>query len=84
MYEVLLERSVERALKRVSQPDCTRILVVLKELASNPRPPGCKKLVGGERDWRVRVGDYRVLYEIDDAGKAVRVLNVKHRREAYR
>jgi len=57
---------------------------VLKELASNPRPSNCKKLVGGERDWRVRVGDYRVLYEIDDAEKSVRILNVKHRREAYR
>ena len=84
MYEVLLERSVERALKRLSQPDFTRILSALKEPASNPRPPGCKKLVGGERDWRVRVGDYRVLYEIDDVEKAVRVLNVKHRRDAYR
>ena len=84
MYEVLLERAVERALKRLSLPDFTRILIALKELASNPRPPGCKKLVGGERDWRVRVGDYRVLYEIDDVEKAVRILNVKHRRDAYR
>ena len=84
MYDVLLERSVERALKRVSSSDFSRILVALKELASNPRPSGCKKLVGGERDWRVRVGDYRALYEIDDAEKTVRVLNVKHRREAYR
>ena len=84
MYDVLIERSVERALKRVSSSDFSRILVALKELASNPRPFGCKKLVGGERDWRVRVGDYRVLYEIDDAEKTVRVLNVKHRREAYR
>jgi mRNA interferase RelE/StbE len=84
VYEVLLERSVERALKRLPQRDFSRILAALKDLASNPRPSGCKKLVGGERDWRVRVGDYRVLYEIDDAEKAVRVLNVKHRREAYR
>jgi mRNA interferase RelE/StbE len=84
VYEVLLERSVERALKRLAQSDFTRILVTLKGLSSNPRPPGCKKLVGGERDWRVRVGDYRVLYEIDDAEKAVRILNVKHRRDAYR
>jgi len=75
---------VERALKRLSQRDFSRILSVLKELASNPRPSNCKKLVGGERDWRVRVGDYRVLYEIDDAEKSVRILNVKHRREAYR
>ena len=75
---------MERALKRVSQPDFSRILVALRGLASNPRPSGCKKLVGGERDWRVRVGDYRVLYEIDDAEKAVRVLSVKHRRDAYR
>ena len=75
---------MERALKRLSQRDFSRILSVLKELASNPRPSNCKKLVGGERDWRVRVGDYRVLYEIDDAEKSVRILNVKHRREAYR
>jgi mRNA interferase RelE/StbE len=56
----------------------------MRDLAENPRPPGCRKLVGGEGDWRLRVGDYRVLYEINDTRKVVRVLHVKHRREAYR
>lgn len=56
----------------------------MKDLGQNPRPVGCRKLVGGERDWRVRVGDYRILYEIDDTRKIVHVLHVKHRREAYR
>lgn len=56
----------------------------MKDLARDPRPSGSRKLVGSERDWRLRVGDYRVLYEIEDAGKIVRVLHVNHRREAYR
>ena len=84
MYGVFLERSVERALGRLSPRDFVRVVSSLKELKNNPRPPGCKKLVGGDRDWRVRVGDYRVLYEINDVEKTVRVLSVKHRRDAYR
>jgi mRNA interferase RelE/StbE len=53
-------------------------------LADNPRPPGCRKLVGSKNDWRIRVGDCRVLYEIADAIRVVRVNRVRHRRDAYR
>jgi mRNA interferase RelE/StbE len=53
-------------------------------LGNNPRPPGCRKLVGSKNDWRIRVGDYRVIYEIADAIRIVRVNRVRHHREVYR
>lgn len=56
----------------------------IRALAINPRPPGCRKLVGSKSDWRIRVGDYRVIYEIADAIRVVRVNRVRHRREVYR
>lgn len=84
MHEVYLERAAERDLKRLSAQDFHRIIPRIKALAENPRPAGCRKLVSSERDWRIRVGDYRVVYEIDDEANAVRVMRVKRRQEAYR
>jgi mRNA interferase RelE/StbE len=52
-------------------------------LAENPRPPGCKKLRGYKDQWRIRVGDWRVLYAVDDAVKLVSITRVAHRREVY-
>lgn len=63
MYEVLLERTAERDLKRFPSSQFLRIVPQIKMLAHNPRPPGSRKLVGTDRDWRIRVGDYRILYE---------------------
>jgi mRNA-degrading endonuclease RelE of RelBE toxin-antitoxin system len=54
------------------------------DLAENPRPLGYRKLTGSKNDWRIRIGDYRVLYEIDEKAKAVRIMRVRHRREVYR
>lgn len=62
----------------------TNVIAAMRELAANPRPPGCRKLVGGKNDWRNRVGDYRVVYEIADAIRVVRINRVRHRRENYR
>jgi len=84
MYQVLLERSAERDLKRLSADVHERVIEAIKSLASNPRPPGCRKLAGAQDDWRIRVGDYRVIYEIADAIRIVRVNRVRHRREVYR
>ncbi len=52
-------------------------------LAENPRPPGCKKLRGYKDHWRIRVGDWRVLYVIDDAAQRVSITRVAHRKEVY-
>ena len=61
-----------------------RVIAAIKILATNPRPPGCRKLAGSKLDWRIRVGDYRVVYEIADQIRVVRVHRVRHRREVYR
>ena len=84
MYEVYLERSAENDLKRLPTSTFNRIVYQIKTLAENPRPSGCRKITGSKNDWRIRIGDYRVLYEVNDRAKAVRVTRVRHRREAYR
>lgn len=84
MYELYLEGTAERDLKRLSAEDFHRVIPRIKALAEDPRPPGCRKLVGAKSDWRIRIGDYRVIYGIDEKAKSVRVFRVRHRREVYR
>jgi mRNA interferase RelE/StbE len=84
VYEVFLERAAERDLKSLSVQIFQRILPRIKSLAQNPRPSGCHKLSGSRNDWRIRVGDYRIIYEINERAKVVRVVRVPHRREVYR
>ena len=84
MYRVLLERGAEKDLSRLASEIYARIITTIQALATNPRPPGCRKLAGSKHDWRIRVGDYRVVYEIADEIRVVRVNRVRHRREVYR
>ena len=84
MYRVLLERAAEKSLRRLTADVHDRVLTAIQSLATNPRPPGCRKLAGSENDWRIRVGDCRVVYEIADAIRIVRVNRIGHRRDIYR
>lgn len=84
MYRVLLERAAEKDLNRLSSKIHHRVITAIQALASNPRPPGCRKLAGSKSDWRIRAGDYRVIYEIADEIRVVRINRVRHRREVYR
>jgi len=84
MYEVVLESRAEHDLRRLPATMFARIIQAVQGLAQNPRPPGCRKIVGSQNDWRIRVGDYRVIFEIVEKENAVRVMRVRHRREAYR
>ena len=84
VYRVLLERGAEKDLARLSCEIHDRVIAAIQALANNPRPPGCRKLAGSKNDWRIRVGDYRVVYEIADEIRVVRVNRVRHRREVYR
>ena len=68
---------------RSTIPLFTRIDLNILALADNPRPAGCKKPKGYEDQWRVRVGDWRVQYIVDDAAKLVSVARIAHRREVY-
>ncbi len=81
MYRVLLERAAEKDLARLSTGIQDRVIAAIQALATNPRPRGCRKLAGSKDDWRIRVGDCRVVYEIADE---IRVNRVRHRREVYR
>jgi len=82
-YRVEIQRSAERDLDRLSKMLFDRISARLVALAEEPRPPGAEKLAGLEA-FRLRVGDYRVVYEVDDSVRAVIVTRVRHRREVYR
>jgi len=82
-YHVVLASSAEKELKRLSAQLMARMISRLESLASNPRPPGCKKLKGGDREWRIRVGDYRAVYTIDDTKSLVEVTRIRHRSEVY-
>jgi len=82
-YVVLTEHAAERDLRRLDPQLFRRVVVHLKRLADDPRPSGCRKIVGSDHDWRIRVGDYRVVYEVDDAAHEVRIMRVRHRREVY-
>jgi mRNA interferase RelE/StbE len=84
MYRVLLERAAEKDLARLSSEIHDRVIAAIQGLATNPRPTGCRKLAGSKNDWRIRVSDYRVVYEIADEIRVVRVNRVRHRREVYR
>jgi mRNA interferase RelE/StbE len=79
-------RILPRAEKELASLDAIPYDSVKKRiyaLAEEPRPPGCRKLKG-DPGWRVRVGDYRIVYEVDDASRTVTVLRVGHRKEIYR
>ena len=84
-YTVRLESRAERDLKRLSRDMLRRVDAKLLSLAKNPRPRGVRKLAGREGDgWRVRIGDHRILYTIDDDGQTVSVYRIRSRPTAYR
>lgn len=84
MYQVVIERRAEKDMDRLAPPIQRRVGEAILTLASDPRPAGCRKLVGSKDDWRIRIGDYRVIYQIADTIRVVRIHRVRHRREVYR
>jgi len=84
VYEVLLTSQAQRDLRRLPADVFERVAGVIRALSRTPRPPRCRKIVGSRSDWRLRIGDYRVVYEVNDASRLVRVMYVRHRRDAYR
>lgn len=83
-YRVSLTPTAARQLRKFDPQVRRRIQAVLELLAVEPRPPAATRLVGGSGEWRVRTGDYRVVYDIEDDKLLVLVLRVGHRREIYR
>ena len=83
-YSISFARSARKELEHLSGDVAERILTKIELLAANPRPVGVIKLHGQKNLWRMRVGDYRVVYSIDDLSKAVDVSVIRHRRDVYR
>ena len=83
-YAVSFRRSAEKDLHRLDATVQRRVIKAVEGLASSPRPSGCKKLQGSEDTYRIRVGDYRVIYSVDDSILIVAIERIRHRREVYR
>ena len=82
-YRVIVKQSVSKDLKKIPKKDVKQILAAIQTLAQNPRPPQSKKLSGQER-YRLRQGNYRILYSIEDDRLIVCVVKVGDRRDVYR
>ena len=82
-YRVRIEKQASKALEKLDTVTQNRIVKVIRSLADNPRPPGSRKMKNRE-GWRVRIGDYRVIYDINDESSVVSVAKIGHRREMYR
>ena len=82
-YSLEIKSSAQKELDALDDALFTRLDRKILALIDNPRPAGCKKLRGYTNQWRIRVGDWRVVYIIDDAAKLVTVTRIAHRREVY-
>ena len=82
-YRIEIRKQAQKDLARIERKDGQKIAAAIDALAQNPRPAGCKKLRNRE-GWRIRVGEYRVLYSIQEERLLILVVRIGHRREVYR
>lgn len=83
-YRIDWRSSARRELRRLPTNVIARVIETITALGEAPRPDGCRKLTGSERTFRIRVGKYRVVYEVQDDRLVVLIIRVRHRRDAYR
>ena len=84
MRRIVYEKKVCKDLDKIPNSDVIKILKVFSELSSNPIPPGAKKLSGKSGFYRVRQGDYRIIYNIEHDENIIKIILVRHRKSAYR
>ena len=83
-YSISFARSARKDLEKLPRRVAVRALDAIEALSAQPRPEGCRKIQGAVNLWRLRVGDYRVVYEVLDSARSIDVVAVRHRRDAYR
>jgi mRNA interferase RelE/StbE len=83
-FSLEFKPSVEKDFRSIPKEAASRVWVKIEALASNPLPPGSVKLSGSDALHRIRIGDYRVVYAVDNGARQVLIHYVRHRREAYR
>ncbi len=81
-YRIVLRKSAAKEIEKLDKQTISRVIGKIQALSGDPRPPGCKKL-SGEEKYRIRVGTYRILYQIVDRELIVSIVRVRHRRDAY-
>jgi mRNA interferase RelE/StbE len=83
-FSIIFTRSARKELEALDATIVRRIFPQIEALAREPRPRACRKLQGEENLWRIRIGDYRVIYAIYDQRQEIDIIAIRHRREAYR
>lgn len=83
-FRLTFARSAGKELDRLDPPIARRVMSSLQKLIYNPRPPGCVKLQGSQNEWRIRIGDWRAVYTVDDKLRIVDIVAVRHRSDVYR
>ena len=81
-YSIVLKESAKKEIRSLEKKEIKRVINRIKDLAFTPRPINCKKLAEGQ--YRIRQGDYRIIYEIFDNLKKISIVKVRHRKEVYR
>jgi len=84
MYQITFKKSALKELSDISKPYSQNIAIAIDKLAENPRPDGVKKLKGEDNAYRIRIGDYRVIYTIEDVIKIVEIQRIRHRKDSYK
>jgi len=82
-YQVVILPAAQRQLRKLASAIQKNLIVLIESLSEQPRPLGCKKLKGRQSQYRVRSGDYRIIYSVEDTSLIVRVIKVGHRRDVY-
>lgn len=82
-YDIRFARSARKELERLDSHLVDRLFSRIEALARNPRPTGCRKLRGMQNLWRIRVGEYRIVYEILDGSRLIDIVAIRHRKDAY-
>lgn len=83
-YQIEWKRSAVKELRKLPRLMISKVVAAVDDLTSNPRPEGCRKLVGSEDTFRIRVGDYRVLYNIFETRLIIEIIRVGHRKDVYK
>ena len=83
-YAISFIRSARKELENLETESVKKVFLKIESLSIFPRPMGCEKLQGRNNLWRIRVGDYRIIYIIDDMYKTIEIRRIRHRKDAYR
>lgn len=82
-YQIFVKPAAQRQIKKLTPAVQKSLIALIESLAAEPRPPGCKKLKGRQNEYRARLGNYRVIYSIEDTALVITIIKVGHRRDIY-